>query len=111
MAPSRNSRARSARPIAGGAWDTNVPSPRRTSRTPASVNRGLAGLLSFCSPYLQDLVIFAINTGLRLGEILNLTWKEVDLESGILTLLVRKSRRMLELPLNKKALSILNGWQ
>ena len=70
-----------------------------------------ARLLSFCSPYLQDLVAFAINTGLRLGEILNLTWKEVDLESGILTLLVRKSRRMLELPLNKKALAILNGWQ
>jgi len=34
-------------------------------------------LLEACSPYLQDLVLFAINTGLRLKEILNLKWKEV----------------------------------
>lgn len=67
-------------------------------------------LLSHCSPYLQDLVIFAINTGLRLGEILNLTWEEVDLENGILTLLVRKNRRVLEMPLNEKALPVVKGW-
>lgn len=36
-------------------------------------------LLSHCSPYLQDLVTFAMNTGLRLGEILKLKWEEVDL--------------------------------
>lgn len=59
---------------------------------------------------LQDLVAFAINTGLRLGEILNLTWKEVDLENGVLKLLVRKNRRMLEVPLNDTALSVVNGW-
>ena len=32
-------------------------------------------LMACCSPYLQDLVKFAINTGLRLGEILNLRWE------------------------------------
>ena len=67
-------------------------------------------LLSCCSPYLQDLVIFAINTGLRLGEILNLKWEEVDLENGIIKLLVRKNRRMLELPLNDKAFAVVKGW-
>jgi integrase len=66
--------------------------------------------LSCCSPYLQDLVTFAINTGLRLGDILNLKWEEVDLEKGILNTLVRKRRRMLEMPLNEKALSIVKGW-
>jgi integrase len=44
-------------------------------------------------------VVFAINTGLRLGDILDLKWEEVDLENGILKLLVRKNRRMLEVPL------------
>ena len=68
-----------------------------------------AGLISCCSPYLQDLVVFAINTGLRLGEILNLKWEEVDLENGILKLQVRKNRRMLEVPLNDKALSVVKG--
>jgi integrase len=67
-------------------------------------------LLSCCSPYLQDLVTFAIHTGLRLGEILNLKWEEVDLEIGVLKLLVRKNRRMLEVPLNDQALSVVMGW-
>ena len=62
------------------------------------------------TPYLQDLVVFAINTGLRLGEIVSLKWEEVDLENGILKLLVRKNRRMLEVPLNDKALSVVRGW-
>jgi integrase len=67
-------------------------------------------LLSCCSPYLQDLLIFAINTGLRLGEILNLKWEEVDLENGIIKMLVRKNRRMLEVPLNDKAFAVVKGW-
>jgi integrase len=69
-----------------------------------------AALLSCCSPYLHDLVTFAINTGLRLGDILNLKWEEVDLEKGIINTVVRKRRRMLEMPLNEKALSIAKGW-
>ena len=67
-------------------------------------------LLQFCSPYLQDLVVFAINTGLRLGEILNLRWEEVDLEYAVIKMLVRKNRRMLEVPLNDTALAVVNGW-
>jgi len=41
-------------------------------------------LLSHCSPYLQDLILFAINTGLRAGDILNLRWEEVDLETSVI---------------------------
>ena len=67
-------------------------------------------LLQCCSPYLQDLVTFAINTGLRLGEILNLKWKEVDLENAAIKLLVRKNQRILEIPLNDSALAVVNGW-
>ena len=67
-------------------------------------------LLQCCSPYLQDLVTFAINTGLRLGEILNLRWEEVDLENAVIKMLVRKNRRMLEVPLNDTALAVVNGW-
>jgi integrase len=66
-------------------------------------------LLQACSPDLQDLVVFAINTGLRLGEILNLKWQEVDFERNILKTLVRKNRRMLEVPLNKRASVVLRG--
>jgi integrase len=67
-------------------------------------------LLQCCSPYLQDLVMFAINTGLRLGEILNLKWEEVDLDNAVIKMLVRKNRRMLEVPLNDTAIAVVNGW-
>jgi integrase len=67
-------------------------------------------LLPCCSPYLQDLVKFAINTGLRLGEILNLKWEEVDLAARLLRMVVRKNQRMLEVPLNDNALAIVTGW-
>jgi integrase len=52
-------------------------------------------LLACCSPYLQDLVKFAINTGLRLGEILNLKWEEAELGAGVLHMMVRKNRCLL----------------
>ena len=69
-----------------------------------------ATLLSHCSPYLQDLVTFAINTGFRLGEILNLKWEAIDLDNNIIKTLVKKNRRMLEVPLNPAALAVVKGW-
>lgn len=69
-----------------------------------------AQLVRCASPYLQDLIVFAINTGLRLGDILNLTWEEVDLDRGVLRRSVQKNRRMLEVPLNERAESVINAW-
>lgn len=69
-----------------------------------------ATLLRHCSPYLQDLIVFAINTGFRLGEILNLKWEEVDLEQGTVRTLVRKSQQMIDLPLNDEAARVIRGW-
>jgi integrase len=67
-------------------------------------------LLACCSPDLQDLVKFAINTGLRLGEILNLKWEEVDLGAGVPHMMVRKNRCLLEMPLNDNVLAVVKGW-
>ncbi len=67
-------------------------------------------LLAQCPAYLQDMIVFAINTGLRSGEIFNLKWEEVDLERGRLNVMVRKTRRSLELPLNEAARSVLEAW-
>jgi site-specific recombinase XerD len=38
-------------------------------------------LLAASAPWLQDVIVFAIHTGMRCGEILNLTWAGVDLTS------------------------------
>jgi len=43
-------------------------------------------LLAQCPAYLQDMIVFAINTGLRSGEIFNLKWEEVDSSSDLRTL-------------------------
>lgn len=67
-------------------------------------------LLQHCAPYLQDLIVFAVNTGLRAGDILNLTWEEVDLEQGIVNPKVRKNRRQLEVPLNDDAERVVRAW-
>jgi integrase len=45
-------------------------------------------------------VIVALNTGLRLGELLGLTWERVDLSRGVIRLELTKSGRRREVPLN-----------
>lgn len=67
-------------------------------------------LLAHCSPYLQDLVVFAINTGLRAGDILSLTWEEVDLEGSAIIPKIRKNRKQLEIPLNDEAQRVVRAW-
>ncbi|HTX35082.1 MAG TPA: site-specific integrase [Bryobacteraceae bacterium] len=69
-----------------------------------------AALLSHCPPCIHDLVTFAVNTGLRLGDIFALQWREVDLEKGMLKMVVRKNRRILEMPLNDNAMAVVTGW-
>jgi integrase len=64
-------------------------------------------LLSSAPPYLRELILFAINTGLRSGEIFNLKWEVVDLERRRIKPTVMKTRQSLELPLNETAYTIL----
>jgi integrase len=64
-------------------------------------------LLESSPPYLRELILFAINTGLRCGDLLDLTWEEVDIDEKRLSLIMGKTRRRLEVPLNETALAIL----
>ena len=41
-------------------------------------------LLANASPHIQDIVVFDLNKGLRIGEIFSLGWGSVDLEKGLL---------------------------
>jgi Phage integrase family len=50
-------------------------------------------LLANATPYIQDVVILAVNTGLRIGEILTLTWKMVDLENDLLNVFAPKTQK------------------
>jgi len=37
-------------------------------------------LLRYAAPFMQDLIVFGLNTGLRVGEIFSLRWSDVDME-------------------------------
>jgi integrase len=67
-------------------------------------------LLKNASPYLQDLVRFAVNTGLRIGEIFSLRWSNVDLKKGILTVFASKTEKIREVPINAGTREVLEAW-
>jgi integrase len=56
---------------------------------------------------LRAVVIVALNTGLRLGELLGLTWERVDLSRGVIRLELTKSGRRREVPLNAESYDAL----
>ena len=66
-------------------------------------------LLAVSPVWLQEIIIFAINTGLRQGEILNLAWDRVDLFRKTVTILEQKNKGKDTLPLNNKAMDVLKA--
>ncbi|MGA3282610.1 MAG: tyrosine-type recombinase/integrase [Smithella sp.] len=64
--------------------------------------------LLFSSPkWLQEIIVFAINTGLRESEILDLKWSQIDLDRRTIIILEQKNRGVDTLPLNETALNVL----
>ena len=68
-------------------------------------------LLSCCAPHVREMVVFAINTGLRSGDIYRLRWEDVDFPNKQLHLIVKKTAKPLELPLNDDAMGVLRARQ
>ena len=66
-------------------------------------------LLKACPDWLKDIVLFAINTGMRRGEILSLRWPQVDLERKVVTLLKTKNKEKRSVPVNAKVYELLKG--
>ncbi|QSV13787.1 site-specific integrase [Photobacterium ganghwense] len=63
--------------------------------------------------YLEPLVLVAMNTGLRRGELLNLAWADISLTGKYLTVRASnaKSKEGRTVPLNKEAFSALSSWR
>jgi len=66
-------------------------------------------LLAASPGWLQEIIVFAVNTGLRQGEILGLRWPLVDLERKTLTILEQKNGGRDVLPLNDQSVAVLNS--
>ena len=57
-------------------------------------------LIECCATHLKPIVITALNTGMRRGEILTLKWEQIDLLHGYITLVDTKSGEGREVPIN-----------
>lgn len=69
------------------------------------------GLLEACqkskNPYLYPVVVLALSTGMRQGEIMGLTWDDVGLQQGRITLHDTKNKERRVVPLVGKALEVM----
>jgi integrase len=66
-------------------------------------------LLNVCPKWLNDIVTFALNTGARMGEILELAWKDVDLFRRVVVIYQGKTGHTKTMPLTLTALEILKA--
>ncbi|HLZ32651.1 MAG TPA: site-specific integrase [Nitrospira sp.] len=66
-------------------------------------------LLAASPRWLQELLLFALHTGMRQSEILNLQWPQVDLTRRTLMILEQKNGGQDTLPLNATAIEVLQA--
>jgi integrase len=66
-------------------------------------------LVSNCKPHLKPIVVTALNTGMRKGEILGLMWDNADLQHGFILLDMTKNGERREIPINDTLRTTLKG--
>ena len=59
------------------------------------------------NPYIWPVVVFAIETAMRRGEILGLRWQDISLENRVARLQKTKNGTSREVPLSTKAVDVL----
>ena len=100
-------------------WDVLAESPMRKLKFLRENNARLRFLtLEECdrlvgaciAPHMRALVIVALHTGMRLGEILNLKWADLDFASGILTVRDSKNGTSRVIPLDSTLFELLSKW-
>jgi integrase len=64
-------------------------------------------LLGAAPAWLQEIILFALHTGMRRGEILALNWADVDLTRGVLVVMKSKNQERRTIPLNVRVFELL----
>jgi integrase/recombinase XerD len=64
-------------------------------------------LLAVSGPHLRPLIEMAVETGMRLEELLSLRWEQVDLDRREVRLVVTKSRQPRVIPLSERSVAIV----
>ncbi len=66
-------------------------------------------LIDACAPHLRPIVIVAVHTGMRRGEVFNLRWSQVDLRHGFILLDTTKGGGRLEIPIESTVREVLES--
>lgn len=64
-------------------------------------------LLKASAAWLRNFIFFALNTGMRLGEILSLSWRGVDLDRKTVTVFEAKNDEKRTIPINGSTFKML----
>ena len=67
----------------------------------------IKALLDASPDHLKAILITALNTGMRKGEILGLKWKDINFRQGVIVLLETKNNERREVPVNKLLFKVL----
>jgi integrase len=68
-------------------------------------------LLDSCfASHIRAMVTMALHTGMRRGEILNLTWQDIDLDSGSITIRDSKNGQPRHIPMDSTVRDLLSGY-
>jgi len=67
----------------------------------------ITSLLDACPPYLRNVVVCVINTGMRKGEMLSLKWDQV--RNGLIYLDKRKTNESRQIPINDALDAVFKG--
>jgi len=90
-----------------------VPRERPRTRGVASAGTHPGRSSARNTDYVTPLVLVALNTGLRRGELLQLQWRDVDLSRQILTVRGEgaKTGQTRHVALNSEVTAVLKGWK
>ena len=64
-------------------------------------------LLDVSVSWLKEIIVFALNTGMRQDEILSLQWSQIDLIRRTATLLITKNKEKRTVPINQTVYDLL----
>ena len=66
-------------------------------------------LVECCKGYLRDIVVVALNTGMRQGEIFNLKWSDIDFDRKIIHLQTTKNGESRKIAMNQQTHAVLSS--
>lgn len=68
-------------------------------------------LVEYAGPGLRPVLVIALNTGMRRGEILGLRWQDADTVKGFILISDSKSGKSRKVPMNAAVLEALSGFR